>query len=225
MRRRVGLIVAVLAAAGLLLAGCTETVSGHAAASNVPRSSASSDSPTSTPTSSAPRTSTPPPAPQLACPHVVDPAARLAYDCISTGMTPGRNSMWPVDVGREVDTHWSMDEGSGQVRGIGPAAAQAKLLTQQMLEQFYGDPQPTSKTVHDADITVGSARGHLVQTLITVNPTYRSQQHLRVKQEQLWLVVVPIGGSRLSAWYVSVPDLQKQLWPTVPNLLKTLHVV
>jgi hypothetical protein len=134
--------------------------------------------------------------------------------------------MWPVVFERQVDTGWTMDEGSGRIirAGSTPAAA-AKLLTQEMLQLFYGDPLPTSKTVHDGDVTVGSERGHLVQALITINPTFRSQRHLRVKQEQLWLVVVPVGAGQFSAWYVSVPDLQKQLWPAVPTLLKTLRVV
>lgn len=134
--------------------------------------------------------------------------------------------MWPLVFERQVDTGWTMDEGSGRVirAGSTPAAA-ANLLTREMLQLFYGDPPPTSKTVHDGDITVGSAQGHLVQTLITINPTFRSQRHLRVKQEQLWLVVVPVSTGQFSAWYVSVPDLQKQLWPTVPTLLKTLRVV
>jgi hypothetical protein len=234
MRRGVGPIVAGAAAAGLLLAGCTETVSGHAAApsGSVPPpstdfpSSTSSSGPTATPPQTATSTSTPPPASHLACPHVVDAAARLAYECISTGMSRSRSSLWPQVFEREVDTGWTMDEGSGNViRSGGNPAVTAKLLTQEMLQLYYGSPAPTSKTVHDADVTVGSARGHLVQTLITINPTFRSQRHLRVKQEQLWLVVVPAGTGQLSAWYVSVPDLQKQLWPTVPALLNTLRVV
>jgi hypothetical protein len=233
MRRGVGPIVAGAAAAGLLLAGCTETVSGHAAApsGSVPPpstdfpSSTSSSGPTATPPHTATSTPTPPPASHLVCPHVVDATARLAYDCISTGMTQGRTAMWPVDFGRVVDTGWTMDQGSGRVGRGGTPTAAAKLLTQEMLQLSYGDPAPTSKTVHDADITVGSARGHLVQTLITINSTFRSQRHLRVKQEQLWLVVVPVGAGQLSAWYVSVPDLQKRLWPTVPAVLNTLRVV
>lgn len=236
MPRRAGFIVVGLAAAGLLLAGCTQTVSGHAAP-NGSGSPSNSDFPSSspgpTPTTTAPNApSTPPPsaapAPgsHLACPHVVDGAAHLAYDCATTGMTPGRNSMWPVDFGRVVDTGWTLDEGSGGISrgGVNPAVA-AKVLTQEMLQVDYGTPAPTSKTVRDADLNVGSATGHLVQTLITLNPTFRARQHLRVKQEQLWLVVVPAGGGQFSAWYVSIPDLQKQLWPTVPALLKTLRVV
>lgn len=234
MPRRVGVVIAGLAAAGLLLAGCTETVSGHAAGQSAPGSDFPSSGSGSNPTTTAPRSATPtptstqtsrPPVAHLACPHVVDPTARLAYDCIGPGMTPGRNSIWPVDFGRVVDTHWTMDEGSGPlIRAGGNAAVAAKLLTQEMLQFDYGDPAPTSKTVHDADVAVGSARGHLIQTLITINPAFRSQRHLRVKQEQLWLVVVPVGAGQFSAWYVSVPDVQKQLWPTAAALLKTLRV-
>jgi hypothetical protein len=238
MPRRAGFIVVGLAAAGLLLAGCTQIVSGHGAAANgsgsPPNSDFPSSSPGPTPTTTAPTapsTPTPTSAPpssasHLACPHVVDGTARLAYDCITTGMTQGRNAMWPVDFELLVDTGWTLDEGSGGISrgGVNPAVA-AKVLTQEMLQVDYGTPAPASKTVHDADLNVGSATGHVVQTLITLNPTFRARQHLRVKQEQLWLVVVPAGGGQFSAWYVSVPDLQKQLWPTVPALLKTLRVV
>jgi hypothetical protein len=140
-------------------------------------------------------------------------------------MTQDRNAMWPVDFARVVETGWTMDEGSGRVSSGGTPAATAKGLTQEMLQLSYGAPAPTSKTVHDDDISVGSARGHLVQTLITINPAFRSQQHLRVKQEQLWLVVVPVGAGQQAAWYVSVPDLEKQLWPSVPALIKTLRVL
>lgn len=239
MPRRAGfraIIAAGLAGAGLLLAGCTQTVSGHAAAAGGSGSPPRTDFPSSGPTTTTPHTPTPthtqappqtspPPASHLACPHVVDPSARLGYDCVSTGMTQGRNGMWPVDFARVVDTGWTMDEGSGLVSRGGTPAATAKLLTQEMLQLSYGEPVPTSKTVHDEEISVGSAQGHLVQTLITINPTFRSQRHLRVKQEQLWLVVVPVSAGQQSAWYVSVPDLEKQLWPTVPALLKTLRVV
>lgn len=231
------LLVAGLAAAGLLFAGCAEVVSGHGAisatgspsGSDFPSSSpATTASPTPTTRPSPTLSSKPPakaPASHLACPHVVDGASRLGYDCISAGLKRGASAMWPLAFQQEVDTGWSMDEGSGSDGGSGTPAAQARALTQQMVHLSYGDPLPTSKKVRDAAIFVGKAKGHLVQTLITINPTFRSQRHLRVKQEQLWLVVVPVGGGRLSAWYVSVPDLEKKLWPKVPALLKTLHVV
>lgn len=231
------LLVAGTAAAGLVLAGCAETVSGHGAASGL-LSPSGSDFPSSSPATSAPPTPTtrpsptptpkppaPAPASHLACPHVVDGAARLGYDCISAGMARGASSMWPLAFQKEVDTGWSMDEGSGSDRGAGSPAVEAKALTQQMVGLSYGTPGPTSKTVKDTAIAIGKAQGHLIQTLITVNPTFRAQRKLRVKQEQLWLIVVPVAAGQLSAWYVSVPDLEKQLWPKVPALIKTLRVV
>jgi len=98
-------------------------------------------------------------------------------------------------------------------------------MVKRMIDELYGKPLPKTKTEQDADITVGSAPGHLIQTLITIDPAYRQQQHLRVQQERLWIAVVQVAPGKLSGWYTSVPDLLKGLWAAVPNTIKTLQVV
>jgi hypothetical protein len=221
-------LAALIAAITLLLAGCTQTVSGHAASggSSAPPSSPSGSGTTSVPPSgeSGSTSSSAPPAAHLACPHVVDPISRLSYDCAAGSMVPGRSSLWPVEFEKEVDVHWTMDQGSGLLVGQSPADA-ASRTTLMMIREFYGTPLPTTKKEQDVALTVSGAKAHLVQTLITLNPSYRSSQHLKVAHERLWVVAVQQGTSRIAGWYISVPDLQKQLWPAVPNLIKGIKVV
>lgn len=220
-------VTAGLAIGVVLLAGCADKVSGHAAPSGSPASVSGDSSPT---VSSAPPTATssaPPTASQLSCPHVVDLKAHLAYNCVTDAMTKASSPVWAFKLERPVDVNWTMDEGSADVtgaKGETPAAAD-KRMVQRMLDLLYGKPPPTTKTEQDTDISVGTATGHLIQTLITIDPSYRKAQHLRVQQERLWLVVVPVAPGKLSGWYTSIPDLLKAEWPNVPAVLKSLQVV
>ena len=234
-----------LAIAGLLLAGCADKVSGHVESGGaIPPGSPSGG--TSTPpsgpgqsSSSAPSSggnsagpssngSTNAPTAHLACPRVVDVAAHLAYDCVNGAMTPGTSEMWAFKVQRSVDVHWTMDEGSGDLTksaaGKTPAAA-AKAMVSRMVGGLYGAPVPKTKTVQDVDVTVDKAPGHLIQTLITLNPGYVKAQHLRVRQERLWVLVVPVAADELSGWYASIPDVAKTSWPKVPSIMKGLRIV
>lgn len=233
-----------LAIAGLLLAGCADKVSGHADLGGATPPSgtsaepggptgpetSSSESTSSAPPSSAPSTGkTSAPSAHLACPRVVDPLARLAYDCVNASMTPSTSTVWPFKVQRPVDVHWTMDEGSGDLTafaaGRSPAAAAKAVVSRMINGRLYGTPQPTTKTVQDVNVTVGKARGHLVQTLFTLNPGYVKAQHLRVRQERLWVLVVPVEPGRVSGWYTSIPDVARAAWPKVPSIIKGLQIV
>lgn len=234
MTRPLRRTAAALAVAAALLAGCTQTVSGHSARagapSDFPSGGPSSPSGTSgagsTPPSSAVPTTSAPPEAHLGCPRVVDPASRLEYRCIAAGMTlDPASTMWPVKVKKTVDTNWTMDEGSGRV----PFPAGSTLgtiandLAQTMAATNYGTGARATKE-RDTDTTVDGHQAHLVQTLMTISPAFRRANRLRVSQERLWLVVVQLSNTTASAWYVSVPDLQKQLWPSVPSLIGGLQV-
>ncbi|HEY3715746.1 MAG TPA: hypothetical protein VGL39_14570 [Jatrophihabitantaceae bacterium] len=210
--------IAGLTVVGLVLAGCTTKVSGRP--STAPGSESSK-------TPAASTSGTAKPLQHLACPHVVDLRAHLAYDCVTDALTRGISPIWTVKLERPADVNWTMDEGSTDVTGVKgetPAAA-ARRMVKRMIDELYGKPLPKTKTEQDADITVGSAHGHLIQTLITIDPAYREEQHLRVQQERLWIAVVPVAPGKLSGWYTSVPDLLKGLWAGVPNTIKTLQVV
>lgn len=219
-------VTAGLAIGAVLVAGCADKVSGHSAGSGSPPASASGDSST-TPTSAPTISSAPPTSSQLSCPRVVDLKAHLAYNCVTDAMTKASSPVWAFKLERPVDVNWTMDEGSADVtgaKGETPAAAD-KRMVQRMLDLLYGKPAPKTKTEQDTDIGVGTAKGHLVQTLITIDPSYRKAQHLRVQQERLWLVVVPVAPGKLSGWYTSIPDLLEAEWPNVPAVLKSLQVV
>ncbi|HEY7049175.1 MAG TPA: hypothetical protein VH373_18290 [Jatrophihabitantaceae bacterium] len=235
-------MTAGLAVAGLLLAGCADKVSGHASSaptmpttgsSTAGRSggSATGGSPTAGSSSGGARpptaSSAPPTTSRLSCPNVIDLKAHLAYNCVTDAMTKASSPVWAFKLERPVDVNWTMDEGSADVtgaKGETPTAA-AERMTRRMLDLLYGKPVPKTKTVQDTDISVGTAKGHLIQTLITIDPAYRKAQHLRVQQEQLWLVVLPVAPGKLSGWYTSIPDLLKAEWPNVPAVLKSLQVV
>ncbi len=223
--------VVAVAAAVLVLTGCSQTVSGKgspggpgspgAGQPSGPSSPGQSGAPApESPTSSSPA---PPAAAHLACPHVVDPVAGLAYDCVVGAMTRGSNAMWPVKFEKAVDVQWTMDEGSGSVAGQSPAAV-ANGLSTTMARADYG-PSPGVRKEADRDTTIDGKKAHLVLTVMTINPAYRKQRHLRVTQERLWMVAVQSGPNRVSAWYVSVPSVQKALWPRVPTLIKAIKVV
>jgi hypothetical protein len=224
-----------LIVAALLLAGCTETVSGHAVPSGGP---GSSDAPgTSAPpsgsgasSSPAPPSRTPstgvPPGAHLACPRVIDSAAHLSYDCVTRAMSKDSDTIWPLKFTKEVDVGWSMDEGSSHVdvTGNGNVTVLANGFASAMGAQEYG-PKAGVRKVRDADITVASRTAHLVESVMTLDPDYRAQRHLKVKQERLWVVAVHIGPGQYSAWYVSIPDVRKVLWPQVPDLIQRIKVV
>jgi len=170
--------------------------------------------------------SSPPPAAHLACPHVVDPAAGLAYDCIVAGMARTSNSTWPLKFEKEVDVQWTMDEGSGSAGAAGgqDVAEVATRLTGEMEQSNYG-PTPGIKKEQDTDTTVDGKKAHLVQTLMTIDPTYRKSRHLKVTQERLWILTVQRSPDQIAAWYISVPSVQKALWPKVASLIKSIKVV
>ena len=138
-------------------------------------------------------------------------------------MTLSSNQMWPVKFERTVDVQWTMDEGSGTVAGQSPAAV-ANGLSTTMARSDYG-PSPGVRKETDRDTTIDGKKAHLVLTVMTINPAYRKQRHLRVTQERLWMVAVQTGSGKVSAWYVSVPSVQKALWPRVPSLIKAIKVV
>jgi hypothetical protein len=226
---------AALVVAALLLAGCTQTVAGHGGSPGPPGSldppgtsapPSGSDTPSSPAPPSGPSSSAPPPGAHLACPRVIDKTAHLAYDCIIHTMAKDSDTIWPLKFTKQVDLDWTMDEGSSHVdvTGNGNVTVLANGFASAMGAQEYG-PNAGVKKISEADITVASRKAHLVESLLTLDPDFRAQRHLKVKQERLWVVVVHIGADQFSAWYVSIPDLRKALWPRVPELIKRIKVV
>jgi len=235
-----GVIVAACAAVGLI-AGCASVVGGNGSlasdalvpATSAPAGSAASavpmpSQPVGPPTAAQmPTGASTPAAPVLAsgCPHVVYADAGMSFDCVTGGMTQGDDGFWPVTLVKTVEpsTGWSVDEGAGDWGDPGGQTLSeiASYIRDQMTSQYYGDA-PTVTTVADEAATVNGVKAHLLQSTITINADWASQQGTQVKQERLWIVVLQAGTGDVVAWYVSVPDLVSNLWPKVPALIKTI---
>src|SRR5215813_5520922 len=153
-------VTASLAVAALLLAGCSDKVSGQASTGS-PTSPTTGGSPTlpaggratgaDSSTASSSASSSTDSASHLSCPHVVDLKAHLAYNCVTDAMTQSSSPVWAFKLERPVDVNWTMDEGSADVtgsKGETPAAA-AKRMTKRMLDVLYGKPAPKTKTEQD----------------------------------------------------------------------------
>jgi hypothetical protein len=225
-----------LIVAALLLAGCTETVSGHGGppGASDPSGTSTSEPPSGSGTPSSPAPSSgesssgAPSGAHLACPRVVDSSAHLAYDCITRVMTKDSDTIWPLKFIRQVDVDWTLDEGSTHVAVTGTANGNVTVLANgfasAMGAQEYGPNAGVTK-VRDADVKVAGRTAHLVESVIKLDPDYRAKRHLKVKLERLWVVVLRIGPDQFSAWYVSIPDVRKALWSRVPDLMKRIKVV
>ena len=135
------------------------------------------------------------------------------------------SSMWPVRFEKTVDVQWTMDEGSGPVDAPGSdVTSVAKVLSTTMARSNYG-PSPRATVQRDVDVSVSGKKAHVVETLMTIDPAYRKGRGLKVASERLWIVAVQVASDQITAWYVSVPDVQKALWPKVPDLIEQLKVV
>jgi hypothetical protein len=241
---RIRLAVAALAGVGLL-AGCADVVDGTGAlggtgapsgSSSSPdfpgQSSASSGSVTGSPSlpsasGSGPSSTAVPPTP---CPHVSYAAAKLSFDCITTGLTARSNPVWPLAEAKTVEpsTGWVLEEGAGH---WGAAAGRtlseiAKSVRTQMIDgEGYGT-NPTVTTLADDDTTVDGAEAHLLHSKMTLDPAWVAKQSPKtaVKQEQLWILAIKVGTDDVSLWYSSIPDLASELWTKVPSIIKSIKV-
>jgi hypothetical protein len=232
------LVIAGFALAALL-AGCTDVVdgAGNSALTAGPAGGSSTPAfpgPTSgaaTPTapgSTAPR-STSVAQPPTTCPHVVYPAAKLAFDCMTTGLKASYNGkVWPLQEYKTVEksTGWVAEQGAGH---WGSSAGQslediALNVRQQMIDAGgYGD-NPTRITVADRAMTVDGHIARLLQTTFTINRAWARSNGTKVEQEKLWLVAIEVGAGDVSLWYASVPDLAKSLWPQIPSAIASIRV-
>lgn len=199
-------LLAVLLGTAGLLAGCTSVVNGTG--------------------SVAPSHAT---APTIACPHVVFPTAKLSFDCITTGMSPAlADPVWPLAETRTVDaaSNWVLEEGAGHWGSTNGRSldAIAKDVRGRMISAGgYGD-NPKLTTVADKATTVDGAKAQLLQTTVTIDPTWARHQKVPVKQEKLWILAIEVGNDDVSLWFVTLPDLVRELWPKVPATIATVEV-
>ncbi len=159
---------------------------------------------------------------------MVDVVARLAYDCIVDAMTVSTTAAagWSVSVTKSVDVDWVLAEQSVPLDPSVDAATLPSVVdavTQDLLVGDYGD-NPRAVVVSSAPTTVDGHASQLQQTLITLDPSYAAANHLKVKTERLWVLVVQVDAAHRSVLTISVPDAVQTLWPLVPALLTTVHV-
>ncbi len=233
----VGAVGIVLAA---LLTACATTVDGTGqalSASTNPTdfpTSSGAPSPTSPvpsdSSSDSPSASSSPGAPtgSFTCPTITYPHAHLTFSCITTGLALNTaNTVWPVSLYKKVEsTGWVLEEGAGNWGDPKSASLHDVALdvrTQMVEGGGYGS-SPSLKVVRNADTTVGGVPAHVLQTTITLNPSWARGRGTKVKSEHLWIVAMKVSATDYTLWYTSIPDLAKALWPRVPAIMASIRV-
>ncbi len=207
IRGRIALAVAGCALAAL--AGCTSVVSGHGSSAQLVPGGTQRGA--------------------FGCPHVVFPAAKLSFNCISTGMTTQLGgTVWPLAEVQVVEpaTNWVLEEGAGHwgaPAGQSLAAIAKTVRSRMIADDGYG-AAPKVTTVLDKDTKLAGVRAHILQTTFTINPTWAISNGTTVKQEKLWIIAFQVGADDVSLWYTSVPDIVRSLWAQVPSIIATIKV-
>ncbi|SDJ32633.1 hypothetical protein SAMN05444157_2836 [Frankineae bacterium MT45] len=221
---------AVITCAVTALAACTTTISGTASRGFFQGTSPSPQpdgaSPTA-PQASPPTGADPAPDPALTCPTINHVAAKLRYNCLTTGMSLGQDDLWPVVFVKPVETSWWLDEGSGRwgpLDGDSLAAVTANIRSREVNLGSYG-PSPKVTTLSDKDTTIDGHRAHVLQTRFTIDPTFVKEQKLKVRTEVSWIVAIATNTSSASVWFVSVPDEAASLMPAAAALVKSIVVL
>jgi hypothetical protein len=158
------------------------------------------------------------------CPTVSDPAAGLSFRCVSPDITERNDVLWPLNLGKTVEKGWALGEGAaGIIVPSGTALQQiTHVVLQEMIALQYWGPNPGVTTVSSAAATVAGVDAWVQRMSFTINPNYRTQQGLTVRTEHTWLVAMQLESTEVALWYVTLPDEVKQLWPTVPALIKSI---
>ncbi|MGI8881649.1 MAG: hypothetical protein ACR2KJ_14305 [Jatrophihabitans sp.] len=231
-RRRSTVLVAILLALGLAVAGCAQTVNGHGTAANTGNGTitdgTTTSSSSSSPSTSSTGSSSSAPS-QVVCPTIVDGAAGLTYGCLAGAMTRVADSagVWQVDLQVRTEANWAMNEGSvfvGSLDDNTPQAVSVAIVGAMVKGNTYG-PSPSPK--QDGTIakqTVDGTRAYVQQFTIAISPAYRKTQKLAVTAERLWIVLIERGSDDYSAMFFSVPDNVKKYWATVPKLIAATKV-
>jgi hypothetical protein len=231
---KIRLAVMGIAVAGLL-AGCSNVVDGRGSATvagpsapgfPAPSSPAGSATP-GAPTASTPGAPASPVAPPTSCPQVSYPAAHLSFTCITSGMTQQLDgAIWPLAETKTVEasTGWVLEEGGGHwgAQAGQSLASIAEQVRHEMVEDDDYGTNPTVTTAASKATTVGREPAYLLQTTMTLNPTWAKTAKTAVKQEKLWIIAVQVGANDVSLWYTSVPDLVRSLWAKVPAIIATI---
>ena len=231
MNRR-GWLLAV-AAGTLLIAACTSTIagSGHlsggatAPASPAPSTSGGLTIPSTLPGSSS---SSAPPANPFLCPHISFAAGRLAFSCLTNQLqhTPG-DPVWELTLSQVVEPNWSVAEGARRLTPLGGRTLKQVALANRAAMLAHGEygTSPTVTTVAQRSATVAGVPAFILQSTMTINPSYRALNGLQVQVEKLWIVAMNAGDGNVASWFVTIPDDVRQLWPEVPALIASIGLI
>jgi hypothetical protein len=173
----------------------------------------------------APSSSSSAPAP-IACPNVTYPAGRIAFACITAGLTIGPDELWPLALSRATEPGWAVAEGAGKIADLGDKTL-AQIATARrdtMVATEYGE-DPSSKTVSGKTQTVAGVPAYVLETEITINPTYRAENDLQVKVERQWIVAINAGNGTVATWFVTIPDDLRELWARVPAVITSIGLI
>ena len=135
--------------------------------------------------------------------------------------------MWELTLSHTVEPGWSLAEGARRLTPLGShTLKQVALATRAAMLQHgeYGS-SPSVATVSAAPATVAGVPAFVVQSAITINSDYRAINGLQVRVEKLWIVTLNAGDGNVAAWYVTIPDDVKQLWPHVPAIIASIGLI
>ena len=183
------------------------------------------------------------PVPTVSCPLITDEQSHLQYRCIDDYLVQDETDTGlglRIALNHEVEPGWVITEGSGNPlsqtpdstvisyrAAAGPTAADVRTVVTDRIAQAlvggYGD-NPTSKTLSRRTRSFGGVEGYEAVTEITVNPSFRQANALKVKTERLWVVGVPTAAG-VSVFMMSIPDERSDLWPKAETTVGTLHVI
>jgi hypothetical protein len=222
------IVVAAGCLAAVLAAGCSTEVNGRGVLAVGPSGSRQPDFPSAPPSGSSGSNSAGPSGgatPARGCPKAVDPKAGLSYACISPDLQPESSATWTLELSKEVDINWFLGEGSGVLPPDqnGTLRDVSEAISASLAKTDYGD-NPTSTQDSSTDTTIGGKPAHVVQTTITLNPTYVKNSKLKVTKERLWIAVIDNGTGLDAVWYVTIPDIVSNLWAAVPGVIKSITV-
>lgn len=239
LARRIAALAAVAALAALA-AGCSGSGSAFDLVSSAASSSSATPAPSSTaeqhfppegstsasssPASSASQSTTP----TYSCPQVDYQLAHLRFDCIDPGLGFSTDQpIWPLIGSKPVEpsTRWVLEEGADDYGDLGsktladiPRGARSRMLD---IGAYGTSPKVT--TVADRPTTVDGQPAHMLQSTMTLSPSFRALRKTKVKQEKLWIIAIQ-NGNDIVLWYTSLPDLVSNLWAKVPATIASIKI-
>jgi hypothetical protein len=142
-------------------------------------------------------------------------------------MTEQNDLLWPLSLGKSVETGWGLGEGAAGITVPAGTALQqvTHVVLQEMVAFQYWGPNPGVTTLSNHPATVAGVQAWVQQTSLTIDAGFRTERGLRVRTERIWLVAMQVGSTaqvgstEVALWYVTLPDDVKQLWSTVPALI------